>query len=538
MNALACLLCFPLLSSSTPQQGRFVLEDGAPERRAGEADRGQSIALSEVLAVERMGVRRRSALYTDALEAELARGTWQPPSEGAQSKAADGSERTWQRFEADENGWISGRPLRGGWAYAVLEVPQAGAWRLNARGHAHVFVDGVPHAGDVYALGTTRTPLALGAGAHELLFRCGRGRLHATLEPAPAAIYFEDTDRTVPDVLRGTKGELWIGQIVANASERDVSGLRVLARAGAGAESASEVPLLLESSYAKCAVRVALPAELEADELEVSLRLVDAHGAELHRSAFALAVREASEKHTRTFVSEIDGSVQYFALTPPAGLPEGTRPALFLSLHGASVEARNQAYSYAPKDWGVVVAPTNRRPFGFDWEDWGRLDALEVWRIAEQLYDTDPRRTYLTGHSMGGHGTWQIGAHFGGRFAAIAPSAGWRDFWSYAGGGTFDEEDPIGRILTRAANASRTSLLERNYLHGGVYVLHGDADDNVPVREARAMRQQLAAFHPNFAYYERPGAGHWWGNQCMDWPPLFEFLKTQRRARPIRGVRG
>ena len=22
-----------------------------------------------------------------------------------------------------------------------------------------------------------------------------------------------------------------------------------------------------------------------------------------------------------------------------------------------------------------VVAPTNRRPFGFDWQDWGRLDA-------------------------------------------------------------------------------------------------------------------------------------------------------------------
>jgi hypothetical protein len=44
------------------------------------------------------------------------------------------------------------------------------------------------------------------------------------------------------------------------------------------------------------------------------------------------------------------------------------------------------------------------------------------------------------------------------------------------------------------------------------------------------MRKRLGEFHTNFAYYERPGAGHWWGNECMDWPPLFEFLR--RNVRP------
>ncbi len=38
------------------------------------------------------------------------------------------------------------------------------------------------------------------------------------------------------------------------------------------------------------------------------------------------------------------------------------------------------------------------------------------------------------------------------------------------------------------------------------------------------MRKRLADFHGDFVYYERPGAGHWWGNPCVDWPPMFDFF--------------
>jgi pimeloyl-ACP methyl ester carboxylesterase len=43
--------------------------------------------------------------------------------------------------------------------------------------------------------------------------------------------------------------------------------------------------------------------------------------------------------------------------------------------------------------------------------------ALRTWRI-------DPDRVYLAGHSMGGYGSWTLGAHHADRIAAIAPSAG------------------------------------------------------------------------------------------------------------------
>lgn len=492
----------------------------------------QQLVVREVLAIGKAGERSRSPVYTDAVEERLARGAWRAPVEGETLRSATGEERRWTRLAAGEDGWIASGPageLRGGWAWATLEVPEGGAWCLEASGHADVLVDGVPHAGDVYELGITRQPLALAKGKHEFLFRSGRGRLRAALEPAPAPVYLEERDRTLPDVIRGEHESLWIGTIVGNAGDGVARGYRLRARVGER-ESTADVPPLLPSSMRKCALALEVPAAPEGDTLEVPLELLRPDGSLAHRSTLTLAVRAPEQRHVRTFRSAIDGSVQYWAVSPPAGAPE--TPALILSLHGASVEARGQAACYAAKDWAVVVAPTNRRPFGFDWEDQGRMDALEVLELAQARFHTDPRRTLLTGHSMGGHGTWQLGAHFPGRFAAIAPSAGWRDFWSYSGAGGFDEADPIGPFLARAANASRTGLLESNYRALGVYVLHGDADDNVPVSEARAMREALGRFHPDFAYYERPGAGHWWGNECVDWPPLMEFLERHRLPEP------
>src|SRR5262249_59471537 len=119
------------------------------------------------------------------------------------------------------------------------------------------------------------------------------------------------------------------------------------------------------------------------------------------------------QTHKRAFRSAIDGSVQYYSWVPAQPAPNGDgKAALVLTLHGAAVEATGQAACFAPKPGVHVVAPTNRRPFGFDWEDWGRLDALEVLDLTQEQLGTDRRRTYLTGHSMGGHGTWHLGVTY------------------------------------------------------------------------------------------------------------------------------
>ncbi|HVP72218.1 MAG TPA: prolyl oligopeptidase family serine peptidase, partial [Phycisphaerales bacterium] len=245
-----------------------------------------------------------------------------------------------------------------------------------------------------------------------------------------------------------------------------------------------------------------------------------------------LAVVDALSLQKRTFVSDIDGSVQYFAVRP--ALKDAPDNGLILTLHGAGVEARGQAAAYKSKEWAHIVAPTNRRPYGFDWEDWGRIDAMEVLDIAKSDLAHDPQRIYLTGHSMGGHGTWQVGSTFPGEFAAIAPSAGWISFESYGGGRgggnrNADNADAMQQIMRRAGNSSRTLELQHNLNGLGIYILHGDKDDNVPVEQARTMKAELEKWHHDLEYHEQPGAGHWWGDECVDWPPLMEFLSKHGR---------
>ncbi len=497
-----------------------------------------ALAVDRVLALESLGEPLRAALRRDALLERLAREPRYVPREGELLLSTTGDKRLWSSYEADADGTFRGAPFRGGWAYAQVTVPRSGSFRLELRGATSVRVDGEPRYGDVYDLGITRLPLYLEAGAHDLLFRCGRGRLSARLE-ACAPVYLESADRTLPDVVLGEDEDVLLGLIVGNASERPFAGGLATVTVG-GQARVTSLPTIPPSSMRQVAVHAPVAnvevVENEQGKLEPWTAVVElaANDRSLETQSLRLDVKLPHQRHDRTFVSAVDGSVQYYSVRPPTveELPAEPFP-LLLSLHGASVQGRAQARCYDDNDWCTVVAPTNRRPFGFDWEDWGRKDALEVLALASERYGADPRRTYLSGHSMGGHGTWSLGSLFPDRFAAIAPSAGWREFWTYGGGGEWDAQDPVGAIFNRAAGVSRTTRFTDNLVHSGVYVLHGDADDNVPVSEARAMKAWLAENHADFAYYERPGAGHWWGNRCVEWPPLMDFLR--HHATPVDG---
>jgi hypothetical protein len=489
-----------------------------------------SPSIDVVLKLDRVGIGRRSTVNTDAVEYMIAKGIFKTPTVGTEVIAPDGVIKSWAPHYQNDDGTFP--PIGGGWAYATISVDQDSVWIMRGSGYRHVYINGEPRVGDLYSLGITSLPVRLQAGKNSFLFKSGRGRLNVSFELAPSDAFLETRDATLPDYIRGDQSSVHAGVFITNPTIEWQSGLIVRATVD-GNSIEAQVPLLLPNFTHKLPIKLPACPKVDAEIESVSVQLELFHEGELvcEPIAINLRVRDANQKHSRTFISNIDGSVQYYAVTPPrdAAAKTPSEPkALLLTLHGASVEARNQANAYSQKEDMYIVAPTNRRPFGFDWEDWGRLDAIEVLDIASELFNADPSRVYLSGHSMGGHGTWSIGAYHAGRFAAIAPSAGWRDFWSYGGGGVFDTNTEVGRLLDRSANASRTMLMKDNYNDLGVYILHGDADSNVPVNQARHMRSQIADGHANFGYYEQPGAGHWWGNRCVDWAPIFAMIEYSR----------
>ena len=477
--------------------------------------------------------RGRASLPTDPIEYAWIYNRLQMPDVDAQTSASADGLSPWKRIEADEQGGFGGRELFGGLLAVQVKVPESGIWLLDAQGHSSVRIDGTSRVGDVYSNGSVELPVSLKAGENWLLFSSGRGRITAKLKPAKQAIYLSLRDTTFPSVLRDEPGD-WLGSLlVVNASDQTLDGLSITAKANDCEPLALDVPMIPPLSLRKVPVKLrttpSSETTLEANELNVSVELTRlATGDKLDQVEVKWPVRSSQQMHRRTFISQIDGSVQYYGVVPPKedSLRSDRAPSMILTLHGAGVEGEGQAAVYSPKDNTYVIAPTNRRNFGFDWEDWGRWDGLEVFELARERFKTDPKRSYLTGHSMGGHGTWHIGTLFPDRFAAIGPSAGWVSFSSYTGRGGNAQQDPLSQLLRRPQGGSDTLARVENLKSQGVYILHGDADDNVPVDQARTMRQELAKFHPDWVYKEQAGAGHWWGNPCCDWPAMMDFFQA------------
>jgi dienelactone hydrolase len=487
------------------------------------------ITPKEALVLPPAGQGGRSPVHTDAVEAEMVAGLWKAPRAGDAVNLPDGKQAKWQALAVNAKGLFTANALRGGYAYFNVPSDAERVMMLEAAGHAMMYVNGEPRAGDMYSHGYLHVPVLLKKGDNHFLFQVARGQLQWRLTTPPKDVYILPHDMRLPDAL-GPLPDFAIGTVVVvNATRKPQQGLGITV--GVHNWKQYDLPPM---SIRKVAVLVPLKDDPKTGKVPCELALVQNKAGDkpaVHDSfQTELHPRKFDEPHVRTFMSDIDGSVQYYAVTPAHPGKKDTLPALFLSLHGASVEATGQAAAYAAKTWGHLIAATNRRPYGFDWEDWGRLDAMEVLEHAQKLYKTDPQRTYLTGHSMGGHGTWHVGATYPDRFAAIGPSAGWVSFWTYAGGKRPDPATPIQGLLRRATNPSDTVALAKNYLHHGVYVLHGDADDNVPVGQARMMKKLLEPFHKDFHYFEQPKAGHWWSNTdepgaaCVDWAPMFDMF--------------
>lgn len=475
----------------------------------------------------------REALYTDVLAYKLYTNTLQAPADGDSfGVSRSGQVMRWQAIAADSANRLRGRGGGfggGGYTYLTYTSKKEQKGILHIKGNSAVIFNGDHHAGDTYGLGWLYIPVNLRKGLNELYVR-GQNIVADLIFPEKP-VFLNIEDPTLPSLVSTHANSDLMGAIVlVNASLKTLRGLQVKSNLG-GKEMITNVPDILPMSSRKIIFHFDGTSADKKGQYECLLQLLDKTKV-LDEKKVMIGAVDTTDKYSITFISGIDGSLQYYAVAPQTtSFKSGS--ALFLSVHGAGVEAIGQARAYKSKDWGTLVAATNRRPRGFNWEDWGRLDALEVLALAKERFRPDPTRIYLTGHSMGGHGTWFLGATYPDKWAAIGACAGYPTLKGYgsADGLIPDSSSlPMEQVLLRAGNQSDVLKLVSNYKPLGVYILHGDADRVVPVTYARQMRKILGDFHSDMSYYEYPNGEHWYGDESVDWKPLFDFFKWHSLA--------
>lgn len=505
------------------------------------------IVLTKALMLK-LATASRPAQYTDPVEESIVHGTWAPPKENDAVAIGDVS-AVWEAVQADSNGWFEmySEQFRGLYLYIAVESQEDKISLLKGMGYDFVYVNSEPRTGNIYGwtdeisdwgpnFNYSILPIQLNSGNNHFLFSGSRaGQMKVRLQQPETAVVFNTKDLTVPDLIIGEAVDTWGAVTIINASRQPMKNYVLQSLIGEGEPVQTAGGIIQPMSVRKIPFRLQGTAPTATGKVDVQLKL-SMDGAKKAATVIQLNQVEPLTTHKRTFISNIDGSVQYYANNPAQDTNPATPKALVLSVHGAGVEALNQARSYYGKTWAHIVSPTNRRPYGFNWEDWGRIDALETLADVQSKLNIDQSRIYLTGHSMGGHGSWHLGVIYPDQFAAIGPSAGYASLHSYRRRGSSTEETPVEKMLSRASLPGKTTELEQNFRQLGIYILHGGDDDNVPPEEARVMAERLSKFHKDYIYFEQPGRGHWWdisdehGSDCVDWMPMFDFFA--RHARP------
>jgi len=148
----------------------------------------------------------------------------------------------------------------------------------------------------------------------------------------------------------------------------------------------------------------------------------------------------------------------------------------------------------------IVASP--QCPNGRSWSDPAQMQTLiALLDDLVEKYQVDESRVYLTGPSMGGYGTWALGASCPERFAALVP---------ICGGGQ-------PRMARRLRDVP-------------IWVFHGAKDSTVPLSQSEEMVEALKAAGGNVEFTVYPEARHDSWTATYDNPKLYEWLLSHRKG--------
>src|SRR5258706_3206938 len=114
-------------------------------------------------------------------------------------------------------------------------------------------------------------------------------------------------------------------------------------------------------------------------------------------------------------------------------------------------------------------------------------------------FHVDPRRVYLTGLSMGGHGTWYVAYQHPDLFAAVVPICGWvREFPQFRGSVPAVPGDSAAVMANLVQPLGKVPVL----------IFHGEGDQVVNVNRSHEPAAALKAAGADAHHTELPGLNH------------------------------
>jgi hypothetical protein len=206
-----------------------------------------------------------------------------------------------------------------------------------------------------------------------------------------------------------------------------------------------------------------------------------------------------------------------------SGKPSST---LFIGLHGGGAgegDAESAASAMGGGGWWWIY-PEVLKKTEHGWTDAGTEEfVLELIEAAKRTGKVDPNRVYITGHSMGGYGTWTIGAHHADTFGGGA---------AYAGA-----PSPIWKSATEQVVVGVEEGILPSFFALPLHVYQSMDDKNVPPQANEFATAELAKWKERFPggfeyrYDRTDGRGH--AAPAEGYMPSLEWIAGHRRvARP------
>jgi dienelactone hydrolase len=234
-------------------------------------------------------------------------------------------------------------------------------------------------------------------------------------------------------------------------------------------------------------------------------------------------------------LAEANAEMPYALFVPSTYDPKKPSP-LVVDLHGLNITPLQQILFDGTTDlaerYGFIVLA----PMGFNLSSWwgsragspvataalkpggdvrysttelAEIDAMAVLKLISEQYAIDGDRIYLMGHSMGGAGTYYLGAKYSDIWAGLAPISG-------AGGiaeGTGERYKSVPMLI-----------------------MHGEKDSIVPPAVSRRSAAALQAAGAEHIYLEFPGKDHefWIRRGAGQMEKVFLFFSTVSKRTTVR----